>query len=233
MRYFIFLLVSVTILTGAGCATQPEKQAQPTQETEPTEQQVQKDEDGTTNGAEPDTTEKTETGNEQPTEEDGSDDASMDMSLYEGTWFDISYPSNFTASPQPAEDSLNNRAQTDEAVFTSPDESVEFFVYSPLWSGEPKSYLEIKPSEELVDEETQVLTEAENPDQFGDKITRWVTIKAKDGSYTRSYVSKKAQVDTGSEVHHVFGIKYEDQDAYDRYKDAYQAFKESLIQYAD
>lgn len=237
MRYLIFTLLSVMVLTGAGCESQQPQETQPVDTPEVTQtdqapQEQPETDNAESNDAEPTETE-TNTQNTKNTQEESPNDTEMETSLYEGTWFDIEYPSEFTANPQPAEDSLNNRAQTEEATFTSPDGAVEFFVYSPLWSGEPESYLEVKPSEELVDEKEQVLTEEENPDQYGDRVIRWVTIEAKDGSYTRSYVSRRAQVDTGSEVHHVFGIKYENQAAYDKYKDAYEAFKDSLIQYAD
>ena len=56
---------------------------------------------------------------------------------FRGSWFDIEYPENFTARP--------TALTTDEAYFLSPDGTVEFFVYSPLWSGDPESYLKISP----------------------------------------------------------------------------------------
>jgi len=142
---------------------------------------------------------------------------------YRGFYFDVRYPENFTASPNgPVSDSV---VQTDAAQFESPDGRVAFYVYSPLWSDEP-DYLKVAANETLVDEKT---TETDG----GDTITKWVTVKANDGSYHRSYVSIREQVTTGSEVHHVFGIKYADQAAYNEYRDEYLRFKSSLRQYAD
>lgn len=153
-------------------------------------------------------------------------------SLYRGTWFDVTYPQTFSAAPKTPTSTYNGQTtvETDEATFTSPDGKVEFFVYSPLWSGEPKNYLTIAPTEELVDQKTDEKTD--NGPSGGTK-TRWVTLKAKDGSYYRSFVSMRRQVGSGSDLHHVFGIKYQDAAAYETYKAAYTSFKQSLKQYAD
>ena len=153
--------------------------------------------------------------------------------LYRGSWFDIKYPASFIAAPTTPinSDGLNDglsHIETDEATFTSPDKSVEFFVFSPLWSGDPIDYLSIKPTEEVVNEKT--VTKGQG---YEKSITHWVTVKAKDDSYYRSFVSIKNQADTESVVHHVFGIKYKTNEAYEKYKDDYTAFKKSLIQYGD
>lgn len=155
--------------------------------------------------------------------------------LYKGSWFDIKYPENFTASPTASTNVYNGQkyVQTDEATFTSPDGTVEFFVYSPLWSGNPETYLTISEKEEVVSEKNEEVKESERSGALGDRIVRWVTVKAKDGSYYRSFVSINEQVGTGSDVHHVFGIKYKDNASYEKYRDSYVAFKESLQQYAD
>lgn len=150
--------------------------------------------------------------------------AASGTKMYEGTWFDIQYPSNFTA--RPPEPKEKTGTEPDEAFFTSPDKTVEFFVYSPQWGGDPKDYLQVSANEKLMNEKE------ESSKENGGTQTRWATVAAKDGSYTRSYVSIKTQLETGG-VHHVFGIKYKDQKAYDRYKAAYEAFKASLMQYAD
>lgn len=150
--------------------------------------------------------------------------AASGMKIYEGSWFDIQYPSSFSA--RPPEPKEKTGLEPDEAFFTSPDKTVEFFVYSPLWGGDPKDYLNVAPNEKLVSEKES--SSKEN----GGSLSRWVTVAAKDGSYTRSYVSVKGQIEVGG-VHHVFGIKYKDQKSYDRYKADYEAFKKSLMQYAD
>lgn len=155
-------------------------------------------------------------------------DESTATLLYRGSYFDIEYPEGFRASPDGPMDVPADgyaRVRTDAAQFESPDGLVSFFVYSPLWAGEP-DYLRTASNETVVDERT---TESDD----GDTITTWATLKANDGSYARSYISIREQMLTGSELHHVFGIKYADAASYDTYRDAFIRFKESLKQYAD
>lgn len=157
------------------------------------------------------------------------------ITLYKGSWFDVKYPQTFSAAPNAPTTTYNGQTfvQTDEATFTSPDGSVEFFVYSPQWSGNPKTYLAVLPTEELVNETVQETPETSTSQSAR---TRWVTIKAKDGSYYRSSVSIQKRLlenSDASELHHVFGIKYRDAAAYETYKAAYASFKQSLRQYAD
>ncbi len=152
------------------------------------------------------------------------------FTLYRGTYFDIQYPKGFSAKPTTPTSVYNNitSVQTDEAYFTSPDGAVDFFVFSPLWGGDPTSYLNIKNTEELVNEKT-----TESGSGYDKKIVRWVTVKAKNNLYYRSFVSIKNQVDTGSDTHRVFGIQYKDSTTYDKYRETYLTFKGSLRQYAD
>jgi len=145
-------------------------------------------------------------------------------SKYNGEWFTIDYPTSFTAQPDGPIEKQEEYTYiiTDEARFTSPDGKVEFFVYSPLWSGEPKDYIEVADNEELVSDKT-------TPEEVApENVHRWVSVKAKDGSYQRAFYSKKTM-----STHKVFGIKYTDQEAYDKYKAAYTDFKDSLLQYSD
>lgn len=146
--------------------------------------------------------------------------------LYRGSYFDIEYPKEFSAASLSSEGP--GYVEKNEARFTSPDGSVEFFIFSPSWGGDPTNYLIIAPTEQIVDD-----TSSESGSGYNRKIIRWVTVESKDGSYYRSFVSIKEQVGTGSDLHHVFGIKYINNDAYDRYRNAYISFKESLRQYAD
>ena len=157
------------------------------------------------------------------------------VSVYRGAWFDIEYPSDFSAAPAGPLSTHDDRSfvQTDEAVFTSSDNTVQFFVYSPLWAGEPNDYLVISDTEKIVSEQTRRVEEDERPGQVGAREVRWVTVKAVDESYYRSFMSVREQIDTGSELHHVFGIRYNDDTAYQKYRDAYIQFRESLRQYAD
>lgn len=146
--------------------------------------------------------------------------------IYRGSWFDIEYPKEFSAASLSLKES--GYVEQNEASFTSPDGSVEFFIFSPMWSGDPANYLIITPNERVISD-----TSSESGSGYARKIIRWVTIESNDGSYYRSFVSIKEQVGTGSDLHHVFGIKYINNDAYNRYRDAYISFKESLRQYAD
>jgi hypothetical protein len=152
---------------------------------------------------------------------------------YKGAWFKIAYPTNFVPKAE----------GEDEASFTSPNGSIQFYVYSPQWSGDPASYLQALPTENSEsDTSTSSVTHFTN--QYGTfydkKVTRYVTFVAKDGSYKRSFVSIIAgsvatpnSTDYDSKTHTVFGIKYKDQATYDKYLNDYLAFKKSLIQYAD
>lgn len=146
--------------------------------------------------------------------------------LYRGEWFDIQYPSSFTTSPIEPVHEIDGVTfvATNEAYFTSPDGDVEFFVFSPQWSGDPETYLAVADNEEFVDEEVQ---------EDSGSIKTWVTLHNIDGAYYRSYVSQRVGVGTGSATHIVFGIKYRDYAVYTAYQEAYERFKDSLIQYAD
>jgi len=156
---------------------------------------------------------------------------------FRGFYFDIEYPKTFTVKPTSPTTIWNKitYVQTDEAYFTSPDGSVEFFIYSPLWAGDPENYLTTASTEEIMSEESQVYPGLPYQLKDSERIIRWVTLKAKDDSYYRSFMSIKEQVkpDGMSELHHVFGIKYRDSAAYEQYRDDYVTFKESLQQYAD
>lgn len=101
--------------------------------------------------------------------------ASLTYSTYKGAWFNIEYPANFKV-----ENSLKSSTNSegfDSAFFTSPDGKIQFYVFSPQWSGKPED-IKIQENEKMVE------TKAENKN--GIFIDRW-TVAAKDGSYFRSY----------------------------------------------
>ncbi|MFT5820801.1 MAG: hypothetical protein ACI8ZM_002049 [Crocinitomix sp.] len=146
--------------------------------------------------------------------------------IYKGNYFSIEYPSNFLAAPNGPVNFFDDYEviETDEATFTSSNGAVEFFVYSPLWSGEPEFYLEFQDNEELTYEK-----EAIEMDEFGlEKTIQWMTITDKDGNYSRSYVSTKTE-----STFLVFGIKSINDATYEKYKEVYLKFKTSLEQFAD
>ena len=159
--------------------------------------------------------------------------------LYKGSWFDIQYPKDFIPSPtEPLQNEGDDQkvlaVMTNEAYFTAPDNTAEFFIFSPVWGGNPDDYLQITSDEELINEKTSM-----NGPDSNKKIIKWVTLKAKDNSYYRSYISIKQRdiintpVDDESGLHYVFGIKYQNQEVYQKYKKAFEDFKSSLVQYGD
>jgi len=162
-----------------------------------------------------------------------SNTAAVGTKDFKGAWFKISYPASFVSKAEGA----------DEASFTSPDGSVQFYVYSPQWSGNPVSYLQALPTETVEsDTSTPDITSSTNSygTTYNKKVIRYVTLAAKDGSYRRSFVSTTAGYvttpdsnDYASKTHTVFGIKYQNQATYDKYLAQYLAFKKSLVQYAD
>lgn len=139
--------------------------------------------------------------------------------VFTGAWFDVEYPANFKAKP-----SMKSRSSADgydSAFFSSPDVSVEFYVYSPQWNGEPS---DIEP-----DVKTETVTSKTFEEKDGVK-TRRVTVKAKNNTYTRLFTDTE---NTTLNTRVVFGIKYKDEKAYKKFIADYLTFKESLRQFAD
>jgi hypothetical protein len=160
------------------------------------------------------------------------------LKRYTGNYFAVEYPAEFSARAGQKQGRDGDRAG-DEAFFTSPDKSVEFFVYSPLWDGRPENYLDVAKTELLLDEKT---SKAKHNDPMIDKaldqkITHWLSVRAKDGSYFRSLVHTRLRSSDASlklaGVDTVFGIRYKNRQAYAKYKPAYLAFKQSLVKTAD
>lgn len=151
--------------------------------------------------------------------------------VYSGPWFDIRYPPGFKVRPS-QRTWATAEGKYDSVFFTAPDESVEFYVLSPQWNREPKEIM-LDPRREILVSH-RVERKQRGRDSRGEYIhrivTQWFTVRAKDGSYWRSWLDIE---DTGIGTRKVFGIKYRNKKAYDRYKDAYQRFKNSLVQYAD
>lgn len=142
-----------------------------------------------------------------------------DWPTYKGAWFSIKYPPGFRVRP-----SLKSRDAItgyDSAFFVSPRQEVEFYVFSPHWGGEPED-IKIDPNRELL--------VSENSERKGNKNVRTVTVKDKAGKYFRSWVDTQ---DTLSNTRLVFGIKYKDQAAYNKYRKQYLIFKNSLQQFSD
>ncbi len=142
-----------------------------------------------------------------------------DWRTYKGAWFEIKYP--FTFKARPSLESISFDGQYDSAVFTAADGSAEFYVFAPQWNGKP-SDVEIDPGkEEYVSQQAE---------QKGTINVRRVTIKAKDGSYTRSFEDTE---NTDLNIRRVFGFKYKNRATYDKYRGQYLTFKQSLQQFSD
>ena len=139
--------------------------------------------------------------------------------VYKGAWFEIKYPAGFKA--RASLESISFDGKHDSAVFTAADGSVEFYVFAPQWNGKPTD-IEIDPSkEEYV---------AQHAEKKGTINVRRVTIKAKDGSYTRAFEDSE---NTDLNIRRVFGFKYKNQAAYAKYRSQYLTFKNSLQQFSD
>ncbi len=136
---------------------------------------------------------------------------------YKGAWFQIKYPSGFTVKP--GQKSTTKQEGYDSVYFISPDNTVEFFVYSPQWTGEGEGIEINQNTEQLIEH---------NTDKGKSKTIRWFTVKAKDNSYLRSI-----RDDTSDNTRLVFGIKYKNKAMYDKYYNDYIFFKKSLEQSAD
>lgn len=143
-------------------------------------------------------------------------EAGMQLRSYCGAWFSIDYPAGFRVKPSLKSSSGQGY---DSAFFVSPDGRVEFYVYSPQWSGKPIDAALNAKTERIVSKKVSV--------RKSSTIT-WTTITAKGGSYTRSLVDT---IDDSTRL--VFGIKYSSSKSYGKYKKSYLAFKKSLRQYAD
>ncbi len=143
---------------------------------------------------------------------------SFDYKTYTGAWFAVNYPSDFTVKPSMK--SLTSTEGFDSAIFTSPDSTVSFYVFSPQWSGKP-SEINIRSNEIMTDSITEGLEE-------GITVNEW-TIEAKDKSYKRSY----REVIRQDNINWIVGLQYTSDAAYRKYRQQYLNFKNSLMQYAD
>lgn len=137
---------------------------------------------------------------------------------YKGAWFEVKYPATFQVHPSQRSSSAGGY---DSVFFTAPDGSVEFYVFSPQWNGEPND-VEINSRNEVL--------VSQSSEKKGSTTVRRVTVKARDNSYTRSF---EDTADSATNTRKVFGIKYRNQDAYSRNRQTYLTFKQSLRQFAD
>ena len=138
--------------------------------------------------------------------------------VFKGAWFEIKYPPGFTVKP--GQKSATSAQGYDSVFFLSPDQTVEFYVFSPQWNGTPK--IDLDPA-------TEVIVSKDVKTKNNITITQ-VTVKEKHGAYLRSWLDREDKL---SNTRLVFGIKYQDQASYKKYRPDYLIFKNSLRQFAD
>lgn len=151
---------------------------------------------------------------------------------HRGPFFSVRHPSGFKA-----------RAVKDGVFVASPDGAAEFYVYSPLWWGAERGSTpsdlpaEIAPDskrEKLVSEATEParIARPKKEWQRGTNPTevRRLEVRAKDGSYRRSYAEWR-NVEQNTRV--IFGFRCNQDPACERYRPDFAAFQDSLRQYAD
>ena len=136
---------------------------------------------------------------------------------YTGPWFKVSVPPGFRTEARELR-MAGDRKEFDGVSCYSPDGAVEFYVYSPQWSGTPKWI-----SKRAGEKQISVSTEG-----AGAKKITYLTLKGPKGY--RSYAdTRNSQLNTRV----VFGFAYRNQAAYKKYRPMYMKFKQSLVQFAD
>ncbi len=192
-----------------------------------------------------------------PLENEGISYTKEFFSIYRGDLFKIIYPKSFSAKPlKPIvrfdvnfhqnehleiEPKLPPKyleyVDTDEAFFTSPDGLVEFFAYAKDSSDHPKSYLKVAEDEIELSRNSDKFSNEKEHLNYVQKA--WVTIKAKNNSYYRSYSHQRACHDGKKNINwnecetHVVGIKYSSTEVYNKYRDFFIAFNRSLVRTAE
>jgi len=137
---------------------------------------------------------------------------------YRGAWFRIGYPPNYTVQPSLKGATSGDRGY-DSVFFISPDKKVEFYVFSPQWSGEP--------TDVAVNSNTENLVSTRTVQQKGKKAPITITkISAKQGAYKRLLIDIK----NGS-THKVFGVKCPYSESFGRYIKHLNRFRKSLVQF--
>lgn len=144
---------------------------------------------------------------------------SAQTATFRGAWFEVDYPADFEARGSILSETAGD-GTFDSAIFTSPDGEVEFYIFSPLWGGEP---------DDIDLTEGEKLSASEENKSEKNIVTFW-TISGPRNSYLRSYQKTRNPQENTTRI---VGIKYKNRKAYNRYKKQYLAFKFSLRQMAD
>jgi len=146
-----------------------------------------------------------------------------DWLTYRGPWFDIDYPASFRPvgyDRAPGSDDYDE----DGMRFRSPDGAAVFYVYSPLWGGDP-AWPTVWPGETVLER-----TSRDEGNGIERKHLTWVTVVGPRDEYSRAWLELQQPE---LNVKYYFGIRYDSMAAYDRWRDEYSRFKDSLVQYSD
>ena len=111
-------------------------------------------------------------------------------------------------------------------------EVLSFTFFSPQWNGDPKE-IALNPGREIsVSHRVEQASRGKmtGGGYLANVTANWYTVRAKDGTYERSWVDIE---DKGVNVRHVFGIKYRNGQIYRKYQAQYAHFRNSLEQFAD
>ncbi len=136
---------------------------------------------------------------------------------YENDLLSLEYPASF--SVKLSSEYKETEGGNSGVFFESPDKLVEFYAFAS--TGDDKTPdIDLTENEKLVSEK-QIKKNA--------GTSKMWTIKAKDGSYLRSYMS--INYHDGLISKNIVGIKYKNIDAYNKYKADYIAFKKSFLKY--
>lgn len=146
----------------------------------------------------------------------------QDVNTYKTKHFSINYPATFTA-----------KYSKDEGYFTSPDDTVTFYVYGINKPSGGHHYMKAKSSEK------ELSSDAEKRDVKGAyydfQFPAWGTFKAKNGSYYRAYTAMRKCNTKGKDFYgncryEIFGIRYKNKESYHKYRDDFMRFKDSFVE---
>jgi hypothetical protein len=153
---------------------------------------------------------------------------------YTGAWFTIKYPTNFSVVP--LSKSSTSIDGYDGVKFVAAKDLVEFYIYSPQSGGLQADYTnEISAkvgSEKTETDKTQTKDYVVEGKVIETNaiIKRIIVISAKNNSYRRTFEMSEDYLNA---TRLIFGFRYPDKARFKNYLPSYEAFKNSLLQYAD
>jgi hypothetical protein len=153
---------------------------------------------------------------------------------YTGAWFTIKYPTNFSIVP--LSKSSTSIDGYDGVKFVAAKDLVEFYVYSPQSGGLQADYTNEITAKAVIEKTEDDKTQTKDYVVEGKVIEtnaitkRVIVISAKDNSYKRTFEISDDYI-CGTRL--IFGFRYPDKARFKNYKPLYEAFTNSLVQYAD